>query len=1360
MDETKISTEKKVVLYDPKAWPFGPLSPQNIDDLFLDEKKYPTVINYVLTNTLVTPIYKLGLQFASIQPRSIDATKKEERIKQIIETVAGHEKRLLTEAEMQEIRNLVNWEQDMAVMNIYEKWHHFLYKERVDTTYKALEAAFKAKYEQDPIFAQSLNATGDRAIEYISPNTILGTGPQEERADGSPDWNGLNLLGVCLTQLRHREGLARAYQAKQELETRQREEILNVWRAENILLYEIQKHNSIERFLGKSAAEIVAAFPEMPDQPLLHDSIVRMYKRQRGPVAELYRKEITAPGSLADHYYQKVLKENKEKTHLQKMRDIIVMYTEYIIEQSHPEFSREEVAKAAEQLEWTAPSVEAYNILRAKIIKLYKERKLPAEALDRISMFIEESKEASEDASEEVENEEKEEETREETSSTASSSDSDDPLKQLLGTEKDKKALLANRLAEYTGRKPKKYKSWSIKKLKTAIRHYQHEKTSDSDEKEYVDEEDLPEEQGEWILYVKRAKGEGKIEIGRRQKKPTLTEIEEIVKKYNKKNKKLKPAIDEDQIFFLTDYPRRGVTTVEIRHGDGSKENFSEYNHGPQKVVHPNTNDAFTIQPSLPDRKEIVEEYNSHRKIKPSQIVVSWAPTNPIDPILLEEEINIEEPEIIPIRGSPIKVFTSVTENSPETGVFSPVYEKDFEIDGLFYPTVAHYITTCLLAATGMKINERAKPAYTRGMPMVEAYNLLSSPQLHRKSNMIPINDATQIWETRYNETFRELLKEFSRIALNKKFTQSGMQNLLLLTGDKEIIWGDKHDAFLGLGERPAQGSNTIGKLMMEIRGNLKGKIDSKTFIPYLQIFTFFLQDPFMRNWIRRRVKEMIGMVSKLHALTPEEEITPKFIDNVLKEMYIPCNTVNSLNEVEELSTLPRKEIAGKKKESLKVVPYMPREFVILVDECNGLPPVEDTVTKEIEEKKKALEEEEKNLDIELNMNLAKNMSKLEKEISLSREDVAKKIQELEKTAAFQKKNSAEQNKERAKIWRSMSREVNTKLDQQAGKITHAIVDRKSLPKYIKNIAPIVDELLELYKKRKEILEHRDRMYEEISIAYWERATSSIHSLLSLLKNTTEDDVRKLIIGAEELASKPSLCTNIGVELQDPAENCIASALVNILVGIERFTKFYKIEFVFNSELAVSILLGKSVKRMPELNFPGYEEDESMAKRKKKKEDDKEENKEEDKASIATSVATSAATEEAAEVEEDEEKAISESGFEILTEESQHEQDYEESEPESEKEENDNEIEEAAEFGFRRKARFGVGFAVKGHIRGAPTVDLAPYIILVKQVVGEDHDYTIFHAKQLASAVKAVKDYKFMDEGIKRTRINFFATLR
>jgi predicted NAD-dependent protein-ADP-ribosyltransferase YbiA (DUF1768 family) len=271
-DEKKIDSRDKIILYDPKAWPFGPLSAHNIDDLFLDEKKWPTVINYVLTNTLTTPIYKLGLQFASIQPKSIVGAKKEERIAQIIQTVAGHEKRDLTEAEKQEIRDMVNWEEDMAAMNIYEKWHHFLYKERVDITYKALETAFKAKYDQDPIFAQTLHSTDNRAIEYVSLNSILGTGPQEEYADGKPTWNGLNLLGVCLTQLRHRENLVRAYQAKQELESRQREAILNVWRAENILLAAMRNNISLEKYLNKPAADILnnPSVPLPPDQPLIH----------------------------------------------------------------------------------------------------------------------------------------------------------------------------------------------------------------------------------------------------------------------------------------------------------------------------------------------------------------------------------------------------------------------------------------------------------------------------------------------------------------------------------------------------------------------------------------------------------------------------------------------------------------------------------------------------------------------------------------------------------------------------------------------------------------------------------------------------------------------------------------------------------------------------------------------------------------------------------------------------------------------------------------------------------------------------------------------------------------------------------
>lgn len=1456
-------TSDKIVLYDPKGWPFGPLSAHNIDDLFLDDKKWPTVINYVLTNTLTTPIYKLGLQFASIQPKGIVGAKKEERIAQIIQTVAGHEKRDLTEAEKQEIRDMVNWEEEMSSMNIYEKWHHFLYKERVDTTYKALETAFRAKYDQDPLFAQSLHATDNRPIEYVSPNTILGTGPQEEDAEQKPSWNGLNLLGVCLTQLRHRENLAKAFQAKQILEARQREDILNVWRAENILLNEIQNKTKamdnivllsampfreaklyydstgIERFLGKSATEIVNTFPNIPDQPLLHDSIIRMYKRRKGPLAELYRSELNSPGSLAQHYYEKQQQENREKSHLQKMKDIIVMYTESIIEQMHPEFSPAEVTKAAGQLEWTAPSVEAYNILRAKIIKLYKERALPVEILERISMFIGDEDTKSGTKSEEQDENEDENEDRESTSSSASSSassDSDDPLKQLLGSEKDRKTHYANRLAQYTGRAPRKYRKWSEEKLKSALKHYGglYEKDANADQEQFSDDE-LPEAQGEWILFAKTGRGGEKIEIGRRAEKPTMSEIEDIVKKYNKRMKKQRPKITEDQVFFITDFPQKGTTTIEIRHADGTTEKFGEYSRtgethpigisttglsvgdfvniqrpgGPYKIkavsgsaltVINKAGLEIVISPSeilskkpreellqlkgiLPERADIVSDYNVKQIIRPSQVIVSWSESIGHMPFEHEDQIDIDEPEIVPIHGMPIKVYTSVTEN--EFGIFSPVYEKDFKVDGLVYPTVAHYITTCLIAATGMKIDAKSKPAYTRGTTIKEAYNLINSSILG--TTMKPINDATQIWETRYSETFRDLLKEFSRIALTKKFTHSGMQNLLLLTGDKEIVWGDKHDAFLGVGEEKS-GSNTIGKLMIEIRENLKQHIDTKSSlalskggVPYMHVMSFFLQDPFMRNWVRRRVKEMVSMVNKLHALTPEEELTPQFIDTVLREMYAPCNTVNSLKQV-EFSTLPMREIPKKrKKDPVKVVPYMPREFVIIVDECNGLPAVEDTIFKTIEQKKEALALEENELDLELRQNLVKSMNSLEKEINLSREEVLKKIEEMEKTEAFQKKNAAEQNKERAKVWRSMSRDVNTKLDKQAGKITHAVVDRQSIPAYQKRIKPLVEELLELYKERKGILKHRDRQYEEISIAYWERATASLFAIISLLENSDENDIRKLILGAEVLASEPSVCTNIGVELPDPMENCIASALVNILVSINRFTEKYslagsKVEQALDFDLAVSILLGKSVKKMPELNFIGDDQQPKKKGGKGKKKKESEEEEREEKESIATSIATSVATEEEIkdadfdieealenrEVEKEAGNAYleqreleAEQAMEELEQDDPknlYNQDYD-NEFSTSKSENENDMEEAAAFGFRRTGRFGVR-------RGAPTVDLVPYLILIRQVLGEDDEYEIENAKALASAVKAVKGFKFMDEAIKRTRINFFATLR
>ena len=65
--------------------------------------------------------------------------------------------------------------------------------------------------------------------------------------------------------------------------------------------------------------------------------------------------------------------------------------------------------------------------------------------------------------------------------------------------------------------------------------------------------------------------------------------------------------------------------------------------------------------------------------------------------------------------------------------------------------------------------------------------------------------------------------------SLNSKFEDKDMQNLLLLTGDKEIKWNNPHNLYLGTGTKENPGQNYVGKTMMDIRERIKTRTRIKT---------------------------------------------------------------------------------------------------------------------------------------------------------------------------------------------------------------------------------------------------------------------------------------------------------------------------------------------------------------------------------------------------------------------------------------------------------------------------------------------------------------------------------------------------
>jgi len=146
---------------------------------------------------------------------------------------------------------------------------------------------------------------------------------------------------------------------------------------------------------------------------------------------------------------------------------------------------------------------------------------------------------------------------------------------------------------------------------------------------------------------------------------------------------------------------------------------------------------------------------------------------------------------------------------------------------------------------------------------------------------------------------------------------------------------------------------------------------------------------------------------------------------------------------------------------------------------------------------------------------------------------------------------------------------------------TKEIFSRNTVP--IENresdIKSFKQEIQKLTKKMKEEYKHYEKNLRKIALEYWSRISSMVLSLFMYLKETNETDFRKVITNLELLNTEKVNCFTVEVNLPDEEDNCIASAISNILIGIDKFKKHFVENVPLKNEdieLATSILLNTS----------------------------------------------------------------------------------------------------------------------------------------------------------------------------------------
>ncbi|WP_438029213.1 NADAR family protein [Sorangium sp. So ce233] len=135
-----------------------------------------------------------------------------------------------------------------------------------------------------------------------------------------------------------------------------------------------------------------------------------------------------------------------------------------------------------------------------------------------------------------------------------------------------------------------------------------------------------------------------------------------------------------------------------------------------------------------------------------------------------------------------------------EYGCFSNFSRHGFEVDGRYWPTVEHYFQAQKFAGTEHE----------------ERVRLAATPRLAKemgRDRRLPLRSD---WESVKDDVMR-------RAVLRKFETHADIREILLATGDEEIVENSPSDYYWGCGAEGV-GRNMLGKILMETRALLRSR--------------------------------------------------------------------------------------------------------------------------------------------------------------------------------------------------------------------------------------------------------------------------------------------------------------------------------------------------------------------------------------------------------------------------------------------------------------------------------------------------------------------------------------------------------
>ena len=292
--------------------------------------------------------------------------------------------------------------------------------------------------------------------------------------------------------------------------------------------------------------------------------------------------------------------------------------------------------------------------------------------------------------------------------------------------------------------------------------------------------------------------------------------------------------------------------------------------------------------------------------------------------------LNIHVPLDSDVETAKLKIFTEKpsdkTQNitskidtnkpieiDPYDNIFSPLDDSILiEINGLYYPSVIHYMMTFLLAQIPIIGN------------ISDAYSMIIDPSLgpvKSKANFYHLNLIEQKYDKIFKEDFMSRLVTNMEIALNKKFENREFQNLLLITGNANLIWGEK-DIILGSGTKETKGRNLVGKYLQKLRENIQNERKDEDIVSFTtENINDVLTNPLMNAWIQMKLGDICHVIYIVKNYTQIKmgeniKITKQFTESIMDQIYQPCSHIYSMVD--------------------DVKAEVPHNFRVMVQKCPG----------------------------------------------------------------------------------------------------------------------------------------------------------------------------------------------------------------------------------------------------------------------------------------------------------------------------------------------------------------------------------------------------------------------------------------